>query len=60
MIKLKQMAGEMPKRYTSAGVKNGTIRQMLDALGALSGAAGSVRSGNIRIIGVGLYEEISE
>lgn len=60
MIKLKQMAGEMPKRYTSAGVRNGTMLQMLDALGALSGVAGSIRSGNIRIIAVGLYEEISE
>jgi hypothetical protein len=60
MIKLKQMAREMPKRYTSAEVRNGTMLQMLDALGALSAVAGSVGAGNIRIIAVGLYEEISE
>ena len=60
MIKLKQLAGDMPKRYTSAEVRNGTILQMLDALGAALGVAGSVRSGNIRIIAVGLYEDISE
>ncbi|NWF06480.1 NAD synthetase [Pseudomonas salomonii] len=60
MIKLKQIAGEMPKRYTSAEIRNGTLLQMLDALGAASAVAGSVRSGNIRIIAVGLYEEISE
>ncbi|CRM02922.1 hypothetical protein [Pseudomonas sp. 31 R 17] len=60
MIKLKQMAGEIPKRYTSAEVKHGTLLQMLDALGAVSAVAGSVRAGNIRIIAVGLYEEISE
>lgn len=57
MIKLKQMAGEMPKRYTSAQVKRGTLLQMLDALGGASSVAGSVRSG---IIAVGLHEEISE
>ena len=60
MIKLKQMAAEMPKRYSSAEVRRGTFLQMLDALGAVSGIAGSVRSGNIRIIAVGLYEEIAE
>jgi hypothetical protein len=57
MIKLKQMAGEMPKRYTSAQVKRGTLMQMLDALGGASSVAGSVRSG---IIAVGLHEETSE
>lgn len=60
MIKLKQMAGAMPKRYTSAEVRRGTLLQMLDALGAVSGIAGSVRTGNVRIIAVGLYEEIAE
>jgi hypothetical protein len=60
MLKLKQMAGEIPKRFTSADVRNGTMMQMLDALGAVSGIAGSVRSGNIRILAIGLYEEISE
>lgn len=60
MIKLKQMARAMPKRYTSAEVRRGTLLQMFDALGALSGIAGSVRAGNIRLIAVGLYEEIAE
>jgi len=60
MIKLKQMAREMPKRYTSAEVRRGTIVQVLDALGAVSSVAGSVRSGNIRTIAVGLYEELPE
>ena len=60
MIKLKQMAGEMPKRYTSTQIKRGTFIQMLDALGGASSVAGSIRTGNIRIIAVGLYEETSE
>ncbi|RQO59071.1 NAD synthetase [Pseudomonas sp. KBW05] len=57
MIKLKQIAGEMPKRYTSAHIKRGTFMQMLDALGGASSVAGSIRSG---IIAVGLHEETSE
>ena len=60
MIKLKQIAAEMPKRYTSTEIRRGTLSQMLDALGAVSGIAGSVRSGNIRMIAVGLYEDTSE
>ena len=60
MVKLKQIAGDMPRRYTSAEVRRGTIVQMLDAVGAVSSVVGSVRSGNIRIIAVGLYEDISE
>jgi hypothetical protein len=60
MIKLKQLAGEIPKRYTSADIRNVTLLQMLDALGAVTAVAGSVGSGNMLIIAVGLYEEISE
>ena len=60
MVKLKQIAGEIPKRHTSAEVRRATLVQMLDALGAASSVAGSVRSGNMRIIAVGLSEEISE
>lgn len=60
MIKLKQMAGEIPKRHTSVEVRRATLLHMFDVLGAISSVAGSIRSGNIRIIAVGLYEEISE
>lgn len=60
MIRLRQAAGELPKRYTSAEIKRGTVVQMVDALGAISSIAGSVRSGNMRTIAVGLYEEASE
>ena len=60
MIKLKQMAGELPKRYTSAEIKRGTVVQMVDAVGAISSITGSVRSGNTRTIALGLYEQASE
>lgn len=59
MIKLKQVTGEMPKRHTSTEVRRGTILQLLDALGAVSSVAGSVWAGNIRIIAVGLSEDVS-
>ncbi|WLH90965.1 NAD synthetase [Pseudomonas sp. FP453] len=60
MIRLRQAAGELPKRYTVAEIKRGTIVQVVDALGAISSIAGSVRSGNMRTIAVGLYEEASQ
>jgi hypothetical protein len=60
LIKLKQRMGDMPKRYSSAEIRQGTIAQIQDAIGAALGVAGSAMSGNIRTIAVGLYEEVSE
>ncbi|MCS3419606.1 hypothetical protein M2399_004633 [Pseudomonas sp. BIGb0450] len=60
LIKLKQKMGDMPKRYTSSEIRQGTIAQIQDALGAALSVAGSAMSGNIRTIAVGLYEEVSE
>ena len=60
MIKLRQMAGAIPKRHTTAEVRHATIMQICDAFGAFLGVAGSVRSGNIRTVAVGLYEELPE
>lgn len=60
LIKLKQKMGDMPKRYTSSEIRQGTITQIQDALGAALSVAGSAMSGNIRTIAVGLYEEVSE
>ncbi|WP_330208999.1 NAD synthetase, partial [Pseudomonas sp. Z13] len=60
LIKLKQRMGDMPRRYSSAEIRQGTIAQIQDAIGAALGVAGSAMSGNIRTIAVGLYEEVSE
>lgn len=57
MIKLKQLAGELPKRFTPTEIKHATVTQIKDALGAAIGITGSAVSGNIRTIAVGLYEE---
>lgn len=60
MIRLKQLAGKMPKRFTPAEVKQGTVLQIQDALGAALGVASSSMSGNIRTVAVGIYEEMTE
>jgi len=60
MIRLKQLAGKMPKRFTPAEVKQGTVLQIQDAQGAALGVASSSMSGNIRTVAVGIYEEMTE
>lgn len=60
MIKLKQLSGELPKRFTPTEVKHATVTQIKDALGAVIGFTGSAVSGNVRTIAVGLYEEAEQ
>ncbi|MDY4302583.1 NAD synthetase [Pseudomonas salmasensis] len=60
MIKLKQLSGELPKRFTPTEVKHATVTQIKDALGAAIGFTGSVVSGNVRTIAIGLYEEAEQ
>jgi len=60
MLKLKQLAGELPKRYTTTQLKHGTVTQIKDSLGAAIGLTGSALSGNVKTIAVGLYEEFDE
>ncbi|AZE64751.1 hypothetical protein SAMN05216475_6562 [Pseudomonas synxantha] len=60
MIKLKQLSGELPKRFTPTEVKHATVTQIKDALGAAIGFTGSAVSGNARTIAIGLYEEAEQ
>ncbi|MGZ0714188.1 NAD synthetase [Pseudomonas palleroniana] len=60
MLKLKQLSGELPKRFTPTEVRHATVTAIKDALGATIGFTGSAVSGNVRTIAVGLYEEIKE
>ncbi|MBT2339656.1 MULTISPECIES: NAD synthetase [Pseudomonas] len=60
MLKLKQLAGELPKRFTPTQMKHATVTQIKDSLGAAIGLTGSSLSGNIKTIAVGLYEELEE
>lgn len=60
MIKLKQLSGDLPKRFTPTEVKHATVTQIKDALGAAIGFTGSAVSGNVRTIAIGLYEEAEQ
>ncbi|WP_248732260.1 NAD synthetase [Pseudomonas sp. MWU13-2517] len=60
MLKLKQLSGELPKRFTPTEVRHATVTAIKDAVGATVGFTGSAVSGNVRTIAVGLYEEIKE
>ena len=60
MIKLKQLSGELPKRFKPTEVKHATVTQIKDALGAAIGFTGSAVSGNVRTIAIGLYEEAEQ
>jgi len=60
MIKLKQLSGELPKRFTPTEVKHATVTQIKDALGAAIGLTGSAVSGNVRTLAIGLYEEVEQ
>ncbi|MNG35050.1 hypothetical protein D3C84_1216960 [compost metagenome] len=60
MLKLKQLAGELPKRFTPTQLQHATVTQIKDSLGAAIGFTGSSLSGNVKTIAVGLYEELEE
>lgn len=63
-IKLRQVAGALPKRMTPTQVSRVTTTRIQDAAGGVLGLAGSslVRGGvgAVKGLAVGLYEEISE
>lgn len=60
MIKLKQMAGEMPKRYTAEQIRHGTLLQIKDALGAVLAVSSSAMYGGLNALAIGFYEEIPQ
>lgn len=60
MLKLKQLSGELPKRFTPTQLNHSTKTQIKDSLGATAGLVGSAYTGNVKTIAVGLYEEIGE
>jgi len=58
LVRLRQLAGELPKRISNTEIRQATLHQIRDSLGATLGFAGSAYSGNVKSIAVGLYEEI--
>jgi len=59
LMKLRQAAKTLEKRYTPAQFKHATITQIRDSISASLGLIGSSLSGNINVA-VGLYEEEGE
>ncbi|MGH8450438.1 NAD synthetase [Pseudomonas sp.] len=60
MIRLKQLTGQLPKRYSNPQLRLGILTQIKDQVGATLAVGGSTYSGNINHIVIGLYEEFSE
>lgn len=57
IIRLRQMSGQLPKRFSNSQIRLATITQIKDQVGALLALAGSTLSGNVSHIIVALYEE---
>ncbi len=59
IIRLKQLAGTLPKRYSNAQLRRDILTQIADQIGAAIAVTGSSISGNINHIVIALYEEFS-
>ena len=57
MIRLKQLAGKLPKRFSNAQIRQDILIQIADQLAGAFAVAGSVLSGNINHLVIALYEE---
>jgi hypothetical protein len=60
MIRLKQIAGQLPKRYSNPQLRLSILTQIKDQVGATLAVGGSTITGNINHIVIALYEEFSE
>ncbi len=57
MIRLKQLAGKRPKRFSNPQLRRDILIQLADQVGAVIAITGSSLSGNINQIVIALYEE---
>ncbi|WPN99279.1 NAD synthetase [Pseudomonas sp. MUP55] len=57
ILRLKQLAGILPKRFSSAQLRKDLLTQLADQVGAALAMIGSGTSGNINPIVIGIYEE---
>lgn len=57
IIRLKQLAGELPKRYSNPQLRQDILIQIKDQIGAALAVTGSALSGNISHMLIALYEE---
>ncbi|WP_095183878.1 NAD synthetase [Pseudomonas sp. Irchel 3H9] len=59
IIRLKQLAGTLPKRFNNGQLRQDLLIQLSDQVGAALAVTGSGLSGNINPIVIGIYEEFS-
>lgn len=57
IIRLKQLAGKLPKRFSNPQLRQDILLQLGDQLGAILAVTGSSLSGNINHIIIAIYEE---
>ncbi|PIB60974.1 NAD synthetase [Pseudomonas sp. 2822-17] len=57
MIRLKQLAGTLPKRFSNAQLRQDLLTQLADQVGAALAVTGSGLSGNVNSLVIGIYEE---
>lgn len=58
MLKYGQRAGSLPTRYSATEIRQATIHQIRESIGAALAFTGSAQSGVIKGIAIGLYEEL--
>ena len=59
ILRLKQLAGTLPKRYSNSQLRQDILTQIADQVGAALALTGSSISGNINHIVIAIYEEFS-
>ena len=57
MIRLMQLAGKLPKRFSNAQIRRDIFIQLADQVGSAFAVAGSGISGNINHVVIAIYEE---
>lgn len=60
IIRLKQLAGQLPRRYSNPELRLRIITQIRDQISATLAITGSVLFGNINALVIALYEEFDE
>lgn len=59
ILRLKQLAGTLPKRYSNGQLRQDILTQIADQVGVALALTGSSISGNINHIVIAIYEEFS-
>ncbi|MEQ7919780.1 hypothetical protein ABQX22_11350 [Xanthomonas sp. WHRI 1810A] len=57
ILKLRQVTGELPKRYSQRQVRQAVLTQIADVIGAGLAVYSSSNSGNLKTIAIGFYQE---